>query len=267
MHHRIANRASIGIVTGMVAALLLPVLSAVAKSKDKEPSRPPIVDPRADQLLREMGSYLADSKQFSFRADINYDEVLPTGQKVQFAAIEDVAVQRPNRAYVEYQGDNGTKRMWYDGKQLTVIDNAENVYATASVPGKLDAALDKMVDAHGFSPPLADLLYSDPYAVLKKHAIFGLYMGLSDVNGKRCHHLAFVDKEVDWQVWIEDGTETVPCKVVVTYKMLPGSPQFSAVLSEWRLDERLADTVFVPKIPDGVRKIDFANVEQGAAKP
>jgi hypothetical protein len=146
----------------MVAALLLPALSAAAKSKDKEPSRPPIVDPRADPLLREMESYLADSKQFSFRADINYDAVLPTGQKVQFAAIEDVAVQRPNRTYVEYQRERGAKQLWYDGKQITILDSAEKVYPTASVPGKLDAALDKKVDAHGFSPPLADLLYRDP---------------------------------------------------------------------------------------------------------
>lgn len=267
MHRQIANRASIGIVTGLVAALLLPAPSALAKSSEKEPSRPPIVDPRADQMLREMGSYLARAQQFSFRADIDYDHVLPTGQKVQFAAIEDVAVRRPNGAYVEYQGDVAAKRFWYDGKQITVLDGAEKVYATAPVPGKLDAALGKMVEAHGFSPPLADLLYSDPYAELKKHALLGLYLGLHDVDGTRCHHLAFVDKQVDWQVWIEDGTQTVPRKLVVTYKTLPGSPQFVAVLSEWRFDERFANTVFEPKIPNGVQKIDFVDAERSATKP
>ncbi len=267
MQHRTRIRASIRIVTGLVAALLLPAPSAVAKSEAKEPSRPPIVDPRADQLLREMGTYLSDAKQFSFRADIDYDEVLPTGQKVQFAAIEDVAVQRPNRAYVEYQGDLGAKRMWYDGKQLTVLDAAERVYATTSVPGKLDAALAKMEDDHGFSPPLAELLFDDPYAALNEDVVFGLYMGLHDVDGKRCHHLAFVNKDVDWQIWIEDGTEVVPCKLVVTYKLLPGSPQFVAVLSDWRTGERFAETIFKPMIPDGVRKIDFVNVEQSPAKP
>lgn len=267
VRHRISNRASIGIAAGMVAALLLPVLAATAKGKEKEPERPPIVDPRADELLRQMGSYLAESQRFSFQADIDFDKVLPTGQKVQFAAIEDVAVQRPNRAYVEYQSDLGAKRLWYDGKQITLLDAAENVYATASVSGKLDAALGHMIDAHGFSPPLADLLYSNPYTELKRHAQFGIYLGLHDVDGTRCHHLAFVDKQVDWQVWIEDGTQTVPRKLVVTYKTLPGSPQFVAVLSEWRFDERFAETIFTPKIPGGVMKIDFVKAEQGSGKP
>lgn len=261
------TRVSVGIVMGAVAALLLPTLSSSAKSSEKAPARPPIVDPRADELLRAMSDYLADAKQFSFRAAIDYDEVLPTGQKVQFAAIEDVAVQRPNRAYVEYLGDVAAKRMWYDGKQLTVLDGAEKVYATTAVPGKIDAALAKMEDEHGFSPPLAELLFEDPYQALREDVVFGLYMGLHDVDGKRCHHLAFVNKEVDWQIWIEDGTQAVPCKLVVTYKQLPGSPQFAAVLSDWRFDERFAETVFKPMIPDGVRKIDFVNVEQRAAKP
>lgn len=262
-----ATRASVGIVAGAMAALLLPTLASSAKSAEKAPARPPIVDPRADEVLRAMSDHLADAKQFSFRADIDYDQVLPTGQKVQFAAIEDVAVQRPNRAYVEYQGDLGAKRMWYDGKQLTVLDGAEKVYATTPVPGKLDAALAKMEDDHGFSPPLAELLFDDPYTALKENVVFGLYMGLHDVDGKRCHHLAFVNQEVDWQIWVEDGTDAVPCKVVVTYKQLPGSPQFAAVLSDWRTDERLAETIFKPLIPDGVRKIDFVNVEPSPAKP
>ena len=267
MKQRTAILASIGIVMGLVAAIGMPTAVATAKSSEKAPARPPIVDPRADELLRAMSTYLADAKQFSFRAAIDYDEVLPTGQKVQFAAIEDVAVQRPNRAYVEYQGDVAAKRMWYDGKQLTVLDGAEKVYATTPVPGKLDAALAKMEDDHGFSPPLAELLFDDPYTALKENVVFGLYMGLHDVDGKRCHHLAFVNKEVDWQIWIEDGTQAVPCKVVVTYKQLPGSPQFAAVLSDWRTGERLAETIFKPMIPDGVRKIDFVNVEQSPAKP
>ncbi len=130
MPYRVRRRAPIAIELGIGAALLLPSLSAVAKSDEKDSARPPIVDPRADALLRAMGDYLAEATQFSFRADINYDEVLPTGQKVQFAAIEDVAVQRPGRAYVEYRGDLGEKKLWYDGKQITILDSAEKVYET-----------------------------------------------------------------------------------------------------------------------------------------
>ena len=245
----------------MVGLLLL---SAPVQAKDEgeAKARPPVVDPRADSLLKEMGAYLAKSKQFSFRAEIVFDEMLPSQQKVQLAAFEDVAVRRPDRVYVDYQGDLGAKRVWYDGNQVALFDGAENVWATAKAPSKIDAAMDHMLATTGFQPPLADFLFSNPYAVLKEHAQLGAYLGLHDAGGVRCHHLAFVDKTIDWQIWIEDGTQPVPRKLVVTYKLLPGSPQFEALLSDWNLEEHFADAVFTPVIPDGAMKIDFATVKR-----
>ena len=251
-----------------VAALgsLLALTSAgFAKSTSVENERKPIVDPRADYLLREMSKYLSGAEQFTVRAHIQFDDVLPTGQKVQYAAAEDIAVRRPDRVYSEYEGDLGAKQFWYDGKAVTMYDAGANVWATTPVPAKIDTALDDLMKKHGFSPPLSDLLYSDPYAILKPHAQFGLYLGDTVVDGTRCHHLAFVDKEIDWQLWVEDGTEVVPCKMLITYKSLPGSPQFEAVFSDWDFGARLIDSQFAPKVPPGATKVDFLTSELGPA--
>src|SRR5262245_9414958 len=51
----------------------------------------PIVEERADQLLKQMGAYIGSAEQFTFHADVTFDHVLPSGQKLQFAAIEDAA--------------------------------------------------------------------------------------------------------------------------------------------------------------------------------
>ena len=254
------------IAIAAAAALALAPLGAFAKSKSVDIERKPIVDPRADQILREMSNYLSGAEQFTVRATINFDDVLPTGQKVQYAAIEDIAVRRPNRVYTEYDGDLGGKRFWYDGKSITMYDSGANVYASTAMPGKIDAALDQLMKKHGFSPPLSDLLYSDPYAILKPHAQFGLYLGEHVVNGVRCHHLAFVDKTIDWQIWVEDGTEVVPCKVLITYKSLPESPQFEAVFSDWDFGARLIDAQFTPKVPPDATKIEFLPAELGPEK-
>jgi hypothetical protein len=247
-------------IAGAAAALLLGAVPAQAKDE----ARPPVVNPRAETLLKQMSAYLAESKQFSFRAYIDFDEMLPSGQKVQFSAVEDVAVRRPDRAYVEYQGDLGAKKLWYDGKRVTVYDGAENVVASTAAPGKIDAAVDQLLASNGFQPPLADFLYSNPYAVLAKHAQLGAYLGLHDAGGVRCHHLAFADKTIDWQIWIEDGTQAVPRKLVVTYKLLPGSPQFVALFSDWNLEERFSEALFTPTVPAGAMQIDFATVKQEA---
>ena len=245
-----------------VGGLVLLAVPTLAKDAEKE--RPPIVDERADALLKKMGSTLAAAKQFSFRAEITFDEMLPSEQMIQLAALEDVAVRRPNRAYVEYLGDLGAKQFWYDGKHATIFDAPEKVYASTAVPGKLDAAIDQLREKQGFQPPLADLLYSNPYTVLKQHAQFGIDLGLHDAAGVTCHHLAFVDKTFDWQIWIEDGDKALPRKLLIIYKQLPGSPRFEALLSDWNLNENLADAVFTPVIPEGTTQIDFATVKQEA---
>ena len=253
------------VARALIALLLVIGSSAVpARAADEkpDPARPPVVDPRADELLRAMGDYLAAADQFSFRAEITSGGALPTGQQIEYAAVQDVAIRRPNRAYVEYEGDLGASQLWYDGRQVTVYDGDENAYATTPVPGKLDAALDRLLDAHGFTPPLADLVRSDPYRALHKRAHFGVYVGKTTVDGVRCHHLAFMDEHIDWQIWIEDGTQIVPCKLVITYTSLPGAPEFRAVLSDWEFDGRLADALFTPLLPPSAAKREFDTVSK-----
>jgi hypothetical protein len=205
----------------------------------------PIIGPRAELILRAMSDYMKLVQQFSFRGKISFDDTLPTGQKIQYAQENKVAVRRPDRAYAEVQGDLGNKRFWYDGKRATLVDGSLGVYATVDdVPGELGALMDHLVEKYDFALPLADLVYPDIYAAVIENIQFGFYVGLHDVEGVRCHHLAFVTKYIDWQIWIEDGLEMVPRKILITYKALPESPQFQAILTDWNLDARLPDVLF-----------------------
>ena len=124
---------------------------------------------QADQLLREMGAYIGSAEQFTFHADITFDHVLPSGQKLQFSAAEDVALQRPNRLYVAWNGDLGDRQFWYDGRSITLYDPATPFYATAAMPPQIDSMLQKLVAQVDFAPPLADFLYSDPYGSVRSN--------------------------------------------------------------------------------------------------
>ena len=89
---------------------------------------------------------------------------------------------------------------------------------------------------------------------------YGFDLGQSDVNGRSCRTLAFVEKNIDWQIWIENGPQLTPCKVVITYKNQPSQPQFTAVFKDWDFAPRIADPVLVPELPPGTQKIPFATV-------
>ena len=215
------------------------------------------VDPRADQLLRAMGDYLKAAKGFSFHAEIKVDDVQASGEKTQFGATNDITVRRPDRIYAKYEADTDRKRFWYDGQTVTLYDGVHNVYATEKMPRNIDATLDYLSEQLGFNPPLSDFLYSDPAAVLRQDAISGSDLGDTDVDGVSCHHLAFVEKNIDWQIWIETGKAYLPRKFVITYKTDPGAPQFVAVLSAWDFTTPLSDSLFSADLPPGAELITF----------
>jgi len=224
----------------------------------------PVVSEQADRLLKQMSAYVGSATEFTFHADITFDQVLPSGQKLQYEAAEDVALQRPGGLYVEWSGDLGDRQFWYNGKSVTLYDPATPFYAVETAPPDIDAMLEKVIKELGFSPPLADLFYRDPYHATRGNIQFGIYLGATDVNGRRCDSLAFVEKDIDWQIWIDTGPQLTPCKLVITYKTQPSQPQFSAVFTDWNFDPRIAEPVFTPYLPPGTEEIPFAPVVASA---
>jgi hypothetical protein len=250
----------------MVAGVL--ALSAVAPAQTAPPSKlpaaaiapAPVVAPAAERLLKEVGSYIGSAAAFTFHADVTFDHVLPSGQKLQFSATEEVVLQRPKGLYVEWNGDLGARQFWYDGKSITLYDPATPFYASAAAPPTVDAMLREVLPQLGFLTPLSDFLYRNPYETVRGNIQYGFDLGQNDVNGRNCRTLAFVEKDIDWQIWIENGPQPTPCKLVITYKTQPAQPQFSAVFSKWDFAPRIDAAVFTPEPPAGTEKIPFATV-------
>ena len=115
---------------------------------------------------------------------------------------------------------------------------------------------------YGISSPVSDVLYRDPYAVLMENVESGIYVGRPVVDGVPTHHLAFTQKNIDWQLWIEDGANPVPRKAVITYKNVTSSPQFTVWLSNWNFAPRLADSLFEFLAPDGAHQVEIEPIDQ-----
>lgn len=222
---------------------------------------------RADAILRMMSDYLASAPEFAFTADVTFDHVLPTGQTLQFSASEEVGVQRPNHVFVDWSGDLGARRLWYDGATFTLYDPATPYYATASAPDTIDSALDRIASEFAFTPPLADFLYADSYAALTAGVRHGVYVGVSRVGDQDCHQLAFVNDKIDWQIWINAGPWPTPCKILINYPTRPGNPQFGATFTAWDFAPRIAPTGFEPDLPPGATEVPFRTEPAPAGQP
>jgi hypothetical protein len=69
--------------------------------------------------------------------------------------------------------------------------------------------------------------------------------------------LAGRTETVDYQVWITEGAQPLPLRVVLTYKNAEGQPQFQAHFSDWNLSPEIQDSQFAFAPPEGARKISF----------
>ena len=200
-----------------------------------------------------------------FQCDITFDHVLPTGQKLQFSAVENIALQRPNGLYIEWSGDLGDRRFWYNGKTVSIYDPSTVFYGADAAPPALDDMLDKVIKQLNFTPPLTDFLYSDPYKSVRGTIQYGFVTGDTQINGRSCRGLAFVEKHIDWQIWIDTGPQPVPCKLLITYKNNSALPQFSAIFSDWDFAPRIAASVFTPEFPPELQKIPSRRSQQAPA--
>ena len=246
------------------AVMVKRIKNSLKEAGKGQVKKEPIIGIRTRKLLKAMGDYLKGAKQFSYHAEITFDEVLPSGQKIQYSTTSDLALRRPNHIHAETYSNLEDRRFWYDGENMVLMDANREVYAKEPVTGNLEDALDYIVNKFGFTPPLSDFFYQDVYEAMMRYIVIGFYVDQQYVDDTRCHHLAFVEKNIDWQIWIEDSKQLVPRKIVITYKNISSFPQYTAVFTEWEMDPYLPDTMFNADlaIKDNFAKIEFLTITE-----
>jgi hypothetical protein len=209
-----------------------------------------------------MSDILDRAGSFSFQTREVWDRPLKSGQMTQYSSERQILISRPNKLVAEHQGDTGSRRTWYDGKTLTVLETDRNVYTAVSVPGTIEKMFDFVFEKYHLTVPLADLLFPKPYDILTMNVRSGKYAGKHRVGKWTCHHLIFRQDEVDWQIWIDAGVLPVPRKVLIVYRNTPGQPEFSATLDRWDFSPKISPGRFEAQLPAGVKRVDVKELIQ-----
>ena len=230
-----------------------------------EPKTPDIA-PEAAAPMAAMCDYLKSRPSFTFTAEVETDKVYPNGQTIQVSRTAKVAVKRPDKAYSHVVGDDRDRVFIYDGKTVTVADLDRGVYAVTDAPPTLDAAIDMLEEKYGLSAPLGDLIYGDPCAALLDRVRTGDCVGAHQAVGKACDHLAFTQKTLDWQMWVEKGKTPLPRKFVITDKEIMGWPQYQVTFTDWDVTPHLPAGLFTFKPLEGMRRIEFLPMVENSDK-
>jgi hypothetical protein len=248
-------------LAGLAACLTVAVSPVIVQAQQSSASPPAqgVSDAaHAKALLMRMADYVATAQAFSVTVDASYDVVQASGQKIEFGEIRHITLKRPDDLRVDLvQRDGAKEEIFFDGQKLTLFNPGENIYASLTRPGSVDDTIDYFIYNLQTRLPLSVLLETSLPQVLGQGVTSVATVDDETLAGREVEHLAARAKNVDFQVWIATGEEAVPLRVLITYKLAPGQPQFSAALSDWNFQPKIDPSEFAFVPPAGAESVAF----------
>jgi hypothetical protein len=246
-----------GVAAGLVAATAIGTLSVAVPSARAQDPPAALIGEEANTALARMSKTLM-ATQFSFRSHTLRAYAGPNGELLHVAHTTKAVVRRPDRLLVDATGDDGASKLIYDGKTLVIYGVTQKQYASIPVSGNIEAVLDVAEKRLGVDFPLADLLTDNPQKSVLSGITSGGQVGVATIDGVACRHFFFNQaSDLELELWLEDNERSLPRRVFVTYRSLPGHPTFLAELSDWDFSIHPADADFVFQPPAGVAKVEL----------
>lgn len=238
-------------------------MSSVQPGGDDPIANEGIVEDGAVDALKEMSNYLMSAKTIAIRSQGTMDAVTNDGQRIQLDGVVQYKIRRPGFV-IDYESTIKSRRFIYDGKSFTVYSPKLGFYATVPAPGTNAEVLDTIYNKFGIALPLEDLFrWGDGSNAGRVQALSSAYeVGTAMIDGVLTDHFAFREADVDWEVWIQQGAQPLPRKIVIVNREDPAKPTFTARL-QWTINPTFTDADFA-FVPDAnSKRIQLATYKGG----
>jgi len=217
----------------------------------------PAISEEAETAIARMGKTL-QAKEFSFQARTLRVTANENGALLHIAHQFKVTVRRPDRLLVDGTGDDGPRKLIYDGKTAMLVLDDGKRYASVPVPNTIDGMLHVIVGHFGVDFPLADFLTDDPQKSFLLGVVSGRQVNTVTIDGVPCRHLVFSQPpKIELELWVENNDQALPRRLIVTYRSLPGEPNFVAEMSDWNFSVQPSDAEFQFEPPQGAERLQL----------
>ena len=232
-----------------------------------EPAKPaqPAISEEASAALQRMGQTLR-AEQMSFQARTIRVYADPNGEPLHIFHTLKVTMHRPNRLLAEVSGDDGSSKLVFDGKTAIIYSAAQNKYASIAVPeGTIAGMLKEAVGRLGVDFPLADFLSDEPGKAFLTGVASGRVVNTVTIDGAPYDHLFFFQPPgIELELWVAKNEQSLPRRLIVTYRTLPGQPNFIAEFSDWNFNVQTPDADFTFQPPAGATQVELKPVAAAA---
>jgi peroxiredoxin len=220
--------------------------------------------PKPEDVLRQMSDYLGNLPAFACRLEATLEIKPEKEDPVKEITKMTARLERPNRlALVVDEGKMGFTIV-SDGKQLTQFLPVLNRYAVSEAPASYAEMTEIGVPLKptilGSQSSLIPTGGDDYYKRLTANVESSKYIGTEKVGGVLCHHLRFVEKRFDWDIWIDDGKRPVVEKVVIDMSKQfadeKATVTYTVAFSDWNVAPQFKEGDFTFKPPATAEQVD-----------
>lgn len=217
----------------------------------------PAISEEASAAVQRMGKTLAGD-DFSFKVQTIRVYQDDSGQPLHIFHSMKVIAHRPDRLAVHVTGDDGANELLYDGKSVAVIGADQKKYAQIAAAGTIEAMLDDVSAKRGVDFPLADLVAPEPGKAFLSGVTAGREVNTVMIDGVAYRHLFFTQSPgMELELWVDKTDKALPRRLIVTYRQLPGQPNFIAEFFDWQFGTRHPEAEFAFDPPPGATKVDL----------
>jgi hypothetical protein len=209
---------------------------------DKHSSFPAGTDPLP--ILQDACTFLARLPRFHLVVRETIDDPAAFLNRKRRKALRRLSVARPDCLLADFRGDAVNKRLWYDGRTLTILDRDCGLCGRVVVPNSIEGMLDFVDEQFGMVFPLGSLLRRDAYHTISSQVCGMKHVGVERIDQHDCHHLVFTQRTMDLELWIRARACPLIRSLSIRYKALPGQPCYSARIVGWNVRPRLARQLF-----------------------
>ncbi len=218
------------------------------------------IDTVAVSILDRMSAVIGDMGSCSVKVKSNYDISSQAFGLVKHSDNQQVYMHGPDKLLIRSEGDKGSRDFYYDGKTLSYYSIDRNQFSQVQAPATIMEMIDSVHKTYGIEFPVADFFYpafvDDIIAESKNLA----YLGMTNVDGKECFHIAGSANDKTFQFWISNDAFYLPVKVVIVYTGKEMNPQYEAVLTDWQVNPNLPDAMFEFTSPPRAKKIKMVSL-------
>jgi hypothetical protein len=226
----------------------------------------PAITADASAAIARMGATLR-SKEFSFQVRTIRVSENNNGELLHIEHTFKVTVLRPDHLLVDGTGDDGPRKLIYDGKAAVVVLEDGKKYASVPVPDTIDGMMHVLMGHFGVDFPLADFLSGAPDKAFLTGVTSGREVGSATIDGVPCRHLVFSQPPgIELELWLEANDQSLPRRFIVIYRSLPGEPNFVAEFSDWNFTAHPPDAEFQFAPPEGAEQLPLGVAQSTGAK-